>query len=361
MNRIYKTALLVAVLVVLAGAFPQPATARMPAPSPSYAEAELLMSTGEDLLAASQGLSRVPGAGVALISEVFRVEDEVDMAVIEAELNAVKAQRAQVSAACRESKLANAADVCFVRQLDAVCAQQLAELKAQEDALRAIWGDRRKGMAKFFGRVNALRRNIWHGMGTSGRRIFRGIGESVKEMVITGQPVTGSVVRALLRNEVRKEVKAYATRRVVDKISGNVKTKIDCEKEMTESQRRRLPDLLRRDTQPAPSEEPGEEFTNFAGEWYGGGACGEGDDPAYRWNVSLNQDENGLVMGSISFHACPGGGAVYYTVSGQATESKDLTLIGNKTSGRGDLGENAGSRITFTIRYKKAPKPNLSQ
>ena len=111
--------------------------------------------------------------------------------------------------------------------------------------------------------------------------------------------------------------------------------------------------------EPTATPEPiAEEVRNFGGSWFGGGACKEGDDPAYRWNVNLEQDGSGGVQGTISFHACPGGGAIYYSVSGQATSDSVLVLQGSKTSGRGGLGANSPSSVQFTIKYKKAPEPN---
>lgn len=111
--------------------------------------------------------------------------------------------------------------------------------------------------------------------------------------------------------------------------------------------------------EPTATPEPTtEEVRNFSGSWFGGGACDEGDDPAYRWNVSLAQDASGHVSGTISFHACPGGGAVFYSVSGQATSDSVLVLQGSKTGGRGGLGSSTPASLQFSIKYKKAPNPN---
>jgi hypothetical protein len=108
----------------------------------------------------------------------------------------------------------------------------------------------------------------------------------------------------------------------------------------------------------ATSEPEVEDIRNFEGTWAGGGLCGEDDDPAYRWNVDLEQDANGFVQGTITFHACPGGGAAYYSVSGQATSDKTLILQGVKTSGRGGLGGNTPQSVEFRIKFKGAPNPN---
>jgi hypothetical protein len=108
----------------------------------------------------------------------------------------------------------------------------------------------------------------------------------------------------------------------------------------------------------ATSEPEVEDIRNFGGSWVGGGLCGENDDPAYRWNVNLQQDASGFVQGTITFHACPGGGAAYYSVTGQATSDKTLILQGVKTGGRGGLGGNTPQSVEFRIKYKGAPNPN---
>ncbi len=109
---------------------------------------------------------------------------------------------------------------------------------------------------------------------------------------------------------------------------------------------------------PEPIEPTAEPVRNFGGSWAGGGACSEGDDPPFRWNVSLEQDASGNVQGTISFHACPGGGAAFYSVTGQATSEETLILQGSKTGGRGGLGGNTPGTVQFSIKYEEAPTPN---
>ena len=88
--------------------------------------------------------------------------------------------------------------------------------------------------------------------------------------------------------------------------------------------------------------------------------CGEDDDPAYRWNVNLNEAADGRVTGTISFHACPGGGAAYYSVSGQNTGEKTLVLQAERTDGRGDLWMTTMRSGEFTIEYMAPPSPNYA-
>jgi len=121
-------------------------------------------------------------------------------------------------------------------------------------------------------------------------------------------------------------------------------------------------DEIKEDPTDTPEPEVEEEnIRSFAGAWHGGGLCGEDDDPAYRWNVDLQQDANGVVTGVISFHACPGGGAVYYDVTGQATSDKKLVLQGTKTSGRGGLMTKTPKSVQFTLKYKGEPSPSYTR
>lgn len=357
MKRLSRLIQVLFVPVLLAAMLLEPVEGKKEKVEYSYDDARLLQAVSEELIA-GEAYQATPGfVPVGLM--VLNVE-ELDMSIIEAELNAVKAQRAQLAVDCQAARNQYPNDFCYIKKLNALCAQKSAELKAQEDLLRVFWGDRRKGTTKFFGRINAFRRNVWHKLGAPGRRIVRNVGEAVKEMVLSGHPVTGGAIGVLLRRQVRKEIKNYVFNRIVKKISGVETGDPECDKQLSEYQKTRMPESVRPDeTDEAASPTPTEELADFSGHWFGGGACGEGETPAYRWNVELVQDASGWVTGMISFHACPGGGAVFYNVTGQATEDKVLTLTGVLDGGRGDLGGNARSTITFTIRKGKAPKPNL--
>ena len=116
-------------------------------------------------------------------------------------------------------------------------------------------------------------------------------------------------------------------------------------------------DLIERFIKDPP---PTEESYNFTGAWHSDVLCGEDDDPPYRWNVNLQQDANGSVSGTISFHACPGGGAAYYSVSGQNTGEKELVLQAERTDGRGDLWMSSMRSGEFRIEYMGPPQPNYA-
>ena len=105
---------------------------------------------------------------------------------------------------------------------------------------------------------------------------------------------------------------------------------------------------------------PTEEYFHFGGSWHSPVLCGEDDDPAYRWNVYLSEDASGMVTGTISFHACPGGGAAYYSVSGQNMGEKVLVLQATRTDGRGGLWTTSMRSGEFRIEYMGPPQPNYA-
>ena len=100
--------------------------------------------------------------------------------------------------------------------------------------------------------------------------------------------------------------------------------------------------------------------TSFAGEWHSEETCDEPELPFRdRWIVSLTQDGS-MVTGTISFHACPGGGRGTYEVVGQATGEIFINLDGTRISGQGPLGNTAPNFQTFTVRIGEAPDPNFA-
>jgi hypothetical protein len=113
----------------------------------------------------------------------------------------------------------------------------------------------------------------------------------------------------------------------------------------------------------APEAEEEEEQTvvNFGGSWHGPPECGEADAP-YRWKIELQHDpDTNYVHGTISFHDCPGGGRVSYSVAGYATPGAYFVdLEGTKQSGRGGLGGSAPATQTFRIRPGMPPEPNMA-
>lgn len=111
----------------------------------------------------------------------------------------------------------------------------------------------------------------------------------------------------------------------------------------------------------APAEEESAPpITDFAGSWHSAETCDEADAP-YRWEIKLSQDEStNRVWGTISFHACPGGGRASYSVSGTATAALFVDLEGTKQSGRGGIGSAASASQTFRIRPGLPPEPNLA-
>jgi hypothetical protein len=116
--------------------------------------------------------------------------------------------------------------------------------------------------------------------------------------------------------------------------------------------------------QPTPDpSEAGSESTTVVGDWHGA-ACDEAEGTyQYRWSVNLIQDpETDQIIGTIKFHACPGGGRVLYRVIGEPQTDPVLTLTGIKNDGAGDLFTNSPDSIEFTFDTSKGKiSPNLSQ
>jgi hypothetical protein len=101
-------------------------------------------------------------------------------------------------------------------------------------------------------------------------------------------------------------------------------------------------------------------YRGISGTWHGA-ACAESESNPYRWEIKLDQGVEGDVIGDMYFHACPGGGAVFYSVSGTQESGKDhVVLTANYAGGRGDLGSSAPQQTMFTVKLKKPPSPNLA-
>ena len=101
-------------------------------------------------------------------------------------------------------------------------------------------------------------------------------------------------------------------------------------------------------------------YEGISGTWHGP-ACAEGETNPYRWEITLDQTMDGLVIGKVYFHACPGGGAVFYDLSGTQKPGEDwVTLTGSRTGGRGGLGNNAARSVTFTVKLNEPPTPNFA-
>ncbi len=98
---------------------------------------------------------------------------------------------------------------------------------------------------------------------------------------------------------------------------------------------------------------------SMSGTWHGGTCAEEGSEP-YRWQLKLKQTPDGKVTGNVYFHACPGGGAVFYSLSGkQVPGDSTVTLNGTKTGGRGGLGGSA-NQVTFTFGLETSLSPNFA-
>jgi hypothetical protein len=108
------------------------------------------------------------------------------------------------------------------------------------------------------------------------------------------------------------------------------------------------PTSTSRPAQPADQDESS--ALGLIGDWHGR-SCDEAEGTfIYRWSVDLMQDPaTDEIVGTIKFHACPGGGRVLYRVIGKPQSNPVLTLTGDKREGGGDLFASAAETIIFTF------------
>ncbi len=99
---------------------------------------------------------------------------------------------------------------------------------------------------------------------------------------------------------------------------------------------------------------------DYSGSWNSGPVCDEMFETRYRWQVSLIQEEDGEISGTIHFHNCPGGGQSVYHVTGSLKENQTLSLEGVKVGGAGALFDSTPAIQTFTIQKNQPPQPNFT-
>ena len=102
--------------------------------------------------------------------------------------------------------------------------------------------------------------------------------------------------------------------------------------------------------------------TDYTGSWHSSHPCAESESEPYKWGITLVQDTENQVTGTIYFHNCPGNGAVTYQVHGKHLDGEvSLRLEGSITGGRGDLYNNVPSTQVFKITFNQPPDPNFSE
>lgn len=97
--------------------------------------------------------------------------------------------------------------------------------------------------------------------------------------------------------------------------------------------------------------------------WTSTVVCPDVFDPNYgaRWTVDLEETEVG-VSGNIHFHACPGGGRLSYSVTGDLPKpGETMVLDGTKSTGRGGLFASGPETATFTLDRYGAPNPAFAR
>jgi hypothetical protein len=95
---------------------------------------------------------------------------------------------------------------------------------------------------------------------------------------------------------------------------------------------------------------------NVVGAWHGA-ACGEAEGTyAYRWSLDLMKDpSSNQIVGTLKFHACPGGGRGLFRVVGISQIGQVITLTGTLMDGAGELYQtlqsetSGGGTISFTF------------
>jgi hypothetical protein len=106
----------------------------------------------------------------------------------------------------------------------------------------------------------------------------------------------------------------------------------------------------------SPSATQGSIPPNVVGAWHGA-ACGEAEGTyAYRWSLDLMKDpSSNQILGTLKFHACPGGGRGLFRVVGISQIGQVITLTGTLKDGAGELYQilqsetSGGGTISFTF------------
>ncbi len=99
---------------------------------------------------------------------------------------------------------------------------------------------------------------------------------------------------------------------------------------------------------------------DFTGGWHSDEACSESDEEPYQWGITLVEDDEGNITGTLYFHDCPGGNAVTYALAGRHEEGQSVAyLTGTRTGGRHTLFGNSPPEQLFEIMYGGPPYPNF--
>ena len=96
--------------------------------------------------------------------------------------------------------------------------------------------------------------------------------------------------------------------------------------------------------------------TQFAGSWHSAAVCNEAEPGfEYRWIISVTQTPGGVVDGTISYHACDGGGRARYDVKGVATTSNSVRLTATRTFSEGPIETKTSATDFIWVTPEGAP------
>ena len=94
-------------------------------------------------------------------------------------------------------------------------------------------------------------------------------------------------------------------------------------------------------------------FTEWDGDWTGA-PCNEPEAFAFKWMVSLEETDQGTVVGTVRFHDCPGGGMVIYNVTGTPDPDtpQEIILEATKIGGTGARGDASPEDATYSFNIE---------
>lgn len=213
---------------------------------------------------------------------------------------------------------------------------------------------------------NASTEAILNILGIRSGKDKKSIRQSGLELLAAGQKARCREIVSKLLAALRSLEENTSDRQVAVETLCNELNAKSLKKEETKTAEEEPP--VSEEEQPVTQEEPSQpaqdtsESVQIVGNWHGP-ACDEAEGTfAYRWSVDLIQDpQTDQLVGTIKFHACPGGGRVLYRVTGDQLEDGTLSLEGIRKEGAGDLFYASAENVTFIVNPNTGQiSPNLA-